>query len=55
MKALSQRGTKSARNPILVKVTTALTTNTIIALISTGKMNLALPSIAVPAIAPQCK
>jgi hypothetical protein len=37
---------------MLVKVTTALTTNTIIALISTGKMNLALPSIENPCECP---
>jgi hypothetical protein len=32
----------------LTKVTTALTTNTMIAVITTGKMNLALPSIEIP-------
>src|SRR5262249_49631099 len=44
-KAESQRGTKSARRPMLKKVTTALTMNTMMAVITTGKMNLALPSI----------
>ena len=41
MKALSQRGTKSMRKPILAKVTTALTTNTMMPVMSTGNMNLA--------------
>src|SRR4029077_17309127 len=45
MNALSQRGTKSTRRPILVKVTTALTTKTINALMRTGKMNLPLLSM----------
>ena len=45
MKAFSQRGTKSTRKPIFVKVTTPLTTKTMSALIMIGKMNLALPSI----------
>ena len=45
MNAFSQRGTKSTRRPILVKVTTALTTKTIKALMRTGKINLPLPSI----------
>jgi hypothetical protein len=34
----------------LAKVTTALTTKTISALMMTGKMNLALPSIGLPLI-----
>src|SRR5262249_39158774 len=45
MNADIQRPTKSTRNPILVQVTTPLTTNTMMAVIRTGKMNLALPSI----------
>jgi hypothetical protein len=36
-KALSQRGTKSARNPILLKGTTPLTTKTMSALIHDRK------------------
>src|SRR5262249_2458142 len=36
-KAESQRGTKSARRPMLKKVTTALTMNTMIAVITIGK------------------
>src|SRR5262249_724621 len=44
-KAESQRATKSARKPMLKKVTTALTMNTMMAVMTIGKMNLALPSI----------
>src|SRR5580698_59130 len=47
-KADNQRGTKSARKPILAKVTTALTKKTMSAVATTGKMNLALPSIVHP-------
>src|SRR5262249_49683927 len=39
------RPPRSPRDPILVQVTTPLTTNTMMAVIRTGKMNLALPSI----------
>ena len=45
MNADSQRGTKSARKPILKKVTTALTMNTMMAVITIGKTILALPSM----------
>ena len=43
-----QRGTKSARSPILLKVTTQLTTNTMMPVARMGKMNFALPSIMIP-------
>lgn len=45
MKALNRRGTKSVRRPILVKVTTPLTTKTMSALIMTGKIWPCLPSL----------
>src|ERR1700756_3377065 len=41
----SQRTMKSARSPILLKVTTQLTTKTTIPVAKIGKINLALPSI----------
>jgi hypothetical protein len=47
-KADSQRFTKSARNPILAQVTTALTTKTTIAAMRMGKMNRALSPIHAP-------
>src|SRR5262249_35203749 len=54
-KAESQRGTKSTRRPMLKKVTTALTMKTMIAVITTGKMNFALPSMpALPFAPPRC-
>ena len=46
-KALSQRGTKSIRSPILLKVTTALTTNTLIP-VMTGKNELGVAFHRIP-------
>jgi len=40
----AQRATKSGRKPMLNAVTTPLTTNTIMAVITVGRMNFALPS-----------
>jgi hypothetical protein len=48
--AESQRGTKSARSPILLKVTTQLTTKTMMPVARMGKMNLALPSMMSPCV-----
>ena len=51
-KADNQRRTKSARKPILLKVTTALTQKTMSAVARTGKMNLAFPSMIHPNVPP---
>src|SRR6516164_10270269 len=47
-KAESQRRAKSARNPILLKVTTQLTTKTMTPVAKMRKIKLTLPSITAP-------